>query len=59
MLMEDITKDYKRCSEDALNEVNKTSAEIAKSLGLDNRMEVYKLNLLLVTLRCNQEGLMI
>ena len=41
LLMENITKDYKKSSDAVVKSVNKRSAEIAKQLELDNRMEVY------------------
>ena len=41
MMMQNVTKDYKKCDETVLDKVNQEDKEIAKNLDLDNRIYAF------------------
>ncbi len=56
LLHENVKKDYKKSTEDAVLGVNKEAAEIAYKLGLHHRMEKFKTNPAFITLKDHKDG---
>ena len=56
LLHDNITKTYKKTDEKLKNNINKEAKEIAKKLGLDNRMQGYANSTAFITLKDHKEN---
>ena len=56
LLHGNITKTYKKTDEKLKNNINKEAKEIAKKLGLDNRMQGYANSTAFITLKDHKEN---
>ena len=57
-MTENITKDYKKVSDDVVNKVNLKAKEIAEELGIADRVEAYSESSAFITLKDHKDDYM-